>query len=98
MKNYTYGWSLEERGYIEVPEYLYTEYQNKRKEYIDILSIAVEKAKCGWDEVKYKVMSYQDKFNEEFMVLCIDGDEARWIPITGNSDGCNLQALGENLW
>jgi hypothetical protein len=103
MKNYIYKWQvgggLEWR---EVPEDKYTERQKEHKEFIDMLSAVVQKAQCGWDEVKYKVIEYDDVFDSKsystFMVLCIDGHEERWIPITGNSMGCNLSVLGENLW
>lgn len=103
MKNYIYKWQvgggLEWR---EVPEDKYTERQKEHKEFIDMLSAVVQKAQCGWDEVKYKVIEYDDVFDSKsystFMVLCIGGHEERWIPITGNSMGCNLSVLGENLW
>lgn len=98
MKNYTYGWKLREQGYVEIPESEYTERQKEMKEYVQMLSDVVKSAACGWDEVKYKVMTYKGEFNEKFMVLCVNGNEVRWIPITGNSKGCNLTVLGENLW
>lgn len=101
MKNYTYGHVLKNRGYTEVPESEYTERQKDMKEYIDMLSNVVAKARCGWDGVWYKVMRYKDKseeYFEKYMVLHIDGNGARWIPITGNSKGANLEVLGENLW
>ena len=103
MKNYMYkfaiGLGLE---WVEVPEEEYTERQKEHKEFIDMLSTVVKKAKCGWDEVKYKVIKYEPntdrEFIDKFMVLCVDGREERWIPITGNSMGCNLSVLGENIW
>jgi len=103
MKNYIYKWQvgggLEWR---EVSEDKYTERQKEHKEFINMLSAVVKKAQCGWDEVKYKVIEYDDVFDSKsystFMVLCIDGHEERWIPITGNSMGCNFSVLGENLW
>jgi len=30
--------------------------------------------------------------------LYVDGGGQRYIPINGNSKGCNLSVLGENLW
>ena len=101
MKKYTYGWVLRDRGYIEVPESEYTDCQNDMKDYIDMLSIVVAKAKCGWDGVWFKVMRYKngiDDYIEKYMVLYVDGHGERWIPINGNSKGCNLAVLGENLW
>lgn len=104
MKNYIYkhqvGCGFD--SWEEVPEELYTERQKEHKEFIDMLSAVVKKAKCGWDEVKYKVIKYDadqvGECSEKFMVLCVDGYEERWIPITGNSKGCNLAVLGENLF
>lgn len=98
MKNYTYKWHIERCGFVEISEEEYTERQKEHKEFIDMLSAVVAKAKCGWDEVKYKVMHHPEGFNEKYMVLCVDGKEERWIPITGNSMGCNLSVLGENIW
>ena len=98
MKNYTYGWRLEELGYTELPESEYTDRMLDMKEYIDALSEVVVKAKCGWDGVEYKVMKYTDDSYEKYMRLYANGGGSRWIPITGNSKGCNLEVLGENLW
>ena len=98
MKNYTYEWDLQNKGYKEVPESEYTDAQKDMKKYIDMLSDVVAAAKCGWDSLQYKVMQNEWEGNEKFMVLCVDGHGERWIPITGNSKGCNLQVLGENLW
>lgn len=98
MKNYTYGWVLKDRGYVEVAESEYTASQTDMKKYIKMLSDAVAAAECGWDSVEYKVMQHARGDKEAYMVLCVNGDGERWIPITGNSKGCNLQVLGENLW
>lgn len=98
MKNYTYGWRLKELGYVEIPEDSYSERQKDMQEYIAILSEAVKKARCGWDGVRYAVMQYTDDSIEKYMVLWVTGGGERWIPITGNSKGCCLSVLGENLW
>ena len=98
MKNYTYGWHLMAQGYVEVPESEYTEYMVDMKNFIDKLSEVVKEAKCGWSKVEYKVMKYTDDSFEKFMVLYSGLHDARWIPINGNSKGCNLAVLGENLW
>ena len=101
MKNYTYGWRLKELGFVEVPEELYTPHQKEMKEFVDMLSAVVVKANCGWDGVEYRLMGSStstNKYAEPYMVLCVDGHGERWIPIDGNSKGCNLQVLGENLW
>lgn len=98
MKNYIYGWMLKDRGCVEVPESDYTEHMWDMKRYIALLSNAVIAAKCGWDAVEYKVMRYPNSGIEAYMVLCVNGHGERWIPINGNSKGCNLSVLGENLW
>lgn len=98
MKNYTYDWVLKQQGYVEIPEEQYTDKQKDMKKYIEVLSEAVRKAKCGWDGVRYAVMKYTDDSIEKYMVLWCDNGGSRWIPITGNSKGCNFSVLGENLW
>jgi hypothetical protein len=98
MKNYTYGWKLREQGYVEVPEEQYTDRQRDMQQYIKLLSDVVRKANCGWSGVEYKVMRYIDGSIEKYMRLWVEDGGSRWIPITGNSKGCNLSVLGENLW
>ena len=98
MKNYSYGWQLENLGYVEIPESEYTESMKDMKNYIEMLSKVVIEAKCGWHSVEYKVMKREIGGNNEYMVLCVDGRGERYIPINGNSKGCNLSVLGENLW
>lgn len=98
MKNYTYGWKLKELGFTEIPEDSYSDSQKERAEYISILSEAVSKAKCGWSGVKYAVMQSTSDAIEEYMVLWVEDGGSRWIPISGNSKGCCLSVLGENLW
>lgn len=99
MKNYLYGWELKYLGYIEVPENKYNSYQKDMQLFINALSDVLVKAECGWDDLQYKVMriTCTDSVSE-YMVLCVDGDKARWIPITANSKGANLQVLTENIW
>ena len=98
MKNYTYEWALKEQGYVEIPQEQYTDRQRDMQSYIELLSTAVFEAKCGWDGVRYSVMQYTDGSIEKYMVLYVHGGGDRWIPINGNSKGCNLSVLGENLW
>lgn len=98
MKNYFLNRFVNEYGYIEVSESEYTDNQKDMKTYIDdILSNVIIKIDCGWDGVRYKVMSYYGEYIEEFMVLYADEEEARWISITGNSKENNFNALIENL-
>ena len=98
MKNYTYGWRLKEIGFTEIPNDRYSESQKNMQQYINLLSEVVNKARCGWDGVRYAVMQGAYDAIEEYMVLWVDGGGSRWIPITGNSKSCCLSVLGENLW
>ena len=98
MKNYTYGWKLKEQGYVEVPEEQYTDRQKDMQAYINVLSEAICNAQCGWDGVEYKAMKHTNGSLETYMRLWVKDGGSRWIPITGNSKGCNLSVLGENLW
>lgn len=97
--NYTYGWVLKDRGYVEVPESEYTERQIDTKNFVESMSKVINSAQCGWDGVRYGAMKIHDdtEYYEEFMILYCDGGE-RWIPISGNSKGANFSVLGENLW
>lgn len=99
-KNYTYGWLLKDKGYIEISEEEYTKEQIEMQSFIKLMSNIIKVAKCGWDGVAYKAMRNDtNKDNiEEFMVLYVDDGGSRWIPIRGNSKGCNFSVLGENLW
>lgn len=99
MKNYTYGWHIEAQGYREVNEADYTPCQIDMKDFIKGMSTIVEIAKCGWTSVQYKVMRHNE-YNDtrEYMVLYVGTHGTRWIPIDGNSKGCNFSVLGENLW
>ena len=99
MKNYTYGWRLKEMGYMEVDPVEYTPSQIVMEDFIGMLSDVVKKANCGWSGVEYVLMKHNDhEHREPYMVLCVDGHRERWIPIDGNSKGCNISVLGENLW
>ena len=99
MKNYTYGWIIRGRGYREVDEIDFTEKQIEMGKFIRAMSIVIENARCGWDSVQYKVMEHSENNDiKEYMVLYSGGHGVRWIPIDGNSKGCNFAVLGENLW
>lgn len=99
MKNYTYTFTIKERGGEELDWREWPENYFKHSTYImKFLSPALKEAKCGWDELLYKVIKYPSGAIEPYMVLCVNGKPERWIPIDGNSDGCNLQVLGENIW
>ena len=97
MKNYTYKWNLINIGYAEMNESEYTDKQNEMKDFIESMSVVIKNARCGWDGVRYAVMKHNSGYMNEYMVLFCEGGE-RWMPISGNSKGCNFSVLGENLW
>lgn len=97
MKNYTYGWAIRDKGYVELPVTEYTDRQIEMSKFIDSMSAVIKESRCGWDGVRYEVMKHERGEIAEYMVLYCDGGE-RWIPISGNSKGCNFSVLGENLW
>lgn len=99
MKNYTYGHVLINKGYVEVDYTRYNIYQENMSRFIHQLSKVVRDANCGWSGIEYVLMKRADSdYKEPYMVLCVDGRRERWIPIDGNSKGCNISVLGENLW
>ena len=98
MKNYTYGWMLRYNGYTELSVDEYTEHQLDMKEFVDSMSAVISNSNCGWSGVRYEVMKNGKGYTEEYMVLYCNNGGSRWIPITGNSKGCNFSVLGENLW
>lgn len=100
MKNYTYAWKVKHLGWEEIDVREYTDWQKEMREFVKELSKVVLKAKCGWRGVNYKVMRNASGCTNEYMVLYTStGDnDGRWVPVSGNSKGCNISVLGENLW
>ena len=52
-KNYTYGWVLKDRGYVEVPESEYTERQIDMKNFIESMSEVIKAAR--WDGMELNI-------------------------------------------
>ena len=99
MKNYTYGWDIKDKGYVELPVSEYTEEQIDMKKFVESMSAVIVEARCGWSGVRYGVVKHNERGDVlEYMVLYCNGGGDRWIPIMGNSKGCNFSVLGENLW
>lgn len=99
MVNYTYGWMIKDKGFVEVPVEEYDKYQIDMKEFVESMSEVISKAVCGWSGVRYQVMRHEKTLDTEpYMVLYCNGGGERWIPVLGNSKGCNFSVLGENLW
>lgn len=99
MKNYTYASVIKQHGGEELAWKEWSNDHLERSVYVDLfLSPALKAARCGWDGLLYKVIKYPCGTITSYMVLCVNGKPERWIPVDGNSDGCNLQVLGENIW
>ena len=100
-KNYLYTHTIldDRKGEIcNITEDL--EMHMNHKDYIrDYLAPAVRAANCGWSDVRYVCVKYPGiNHIYPYMVLYVNDKPERWIPVDGNSDGCNLQVIGENLW
>ena len=99
MKNYTYGWAIKDKGYVEIPVAEYTDEQKDMMKFIESMSTVIAEAKCGWSGVRYEVVKHNERGDVlEYMVLHCNGGGSRWIHITLNSKGSNFSVLGENLW
>lgn len=98
MKNYVYGCAIKDRGFVEMAKEEYTEHQTDMSNFIKSMSAVIADARCGWDGVRYEVVRHKENGGTaEYMVLYCNGGE-RWIPISGNSKGCNFEVLGQNIW
>lgn len=99
---YTHTILTERQGVICSQDEL-DQHHLKHKEYVEkYLAPAVKESKCGWDDLKYVCIKYPNSDYADYacpyMVLYVGNKPKRWIPVDGNSDGCNLQVLGENIW
>ena len=98
MKNYFDKQYLEYTGYTEIPKIKFSKAQEEMYDFINSISPIIKNAKCGWDGVYFTVMEHPNNTElHEFMVL-YSGSYGRYIPVNGNSKGCNFSVLGENLW
>ena len=100
-KNYLYTYTIldDRKGQICSIDDL-SDIQRKHQKYVhDFLAPAIKEAKCGWSDLKYVGIRYPGSdYIYPYMVLYVNDRAERWIPVDGNSDGCNLQVIGENLW
>ncbi len=100
-KNYLYTFTiLDERGgrVCDLNE-LTSSHINHQTYVHRFLRPAVKAANCGWSDLKYLCIKYPNNDHiYPYMVLYVNDRPERWIPVDGNSDGCNLQVIGENLW
>ena len=100
MKNYIYKSTIEEREYTDVKEISSCELQ-KYSFVTDYLNKTLREAKCGWENLEYKVMETPSGHRTEFLVLWageIGNSGSRWINVTGDSLGYLITSLGNNIW
>ena len=105
MKNYTFKWQLEEKGFKEISWEDWDKLPNgkgyKNKDYYvdNYLMQAIRESNSGWENVKYKLFK-KDEYIEEYIVLCYDTktDEGRYINVSGNSLAAIGQVAFDNLF
>ena len=100
-KNYLYTHTIlgDRKGKICNIDELGDVYQRHRYYVNNCLAIAVRHAHCGWSDLQYICVKYPGSDHiYPYMVLYVNDRPERWIPVEGNSYGCNLQVIGENLW
>lgn len=100
MSNYMYEITVKDRGYVEVKTLSRCELQ-KYVFVVDHLARTLREAKCGWENLEYKVMETPSGHRTEFLVLWaeeIGKSGSRWINVTGNSLGAVMCEMCENLW
>ena len=99
MKNYTYGYSLKERGGELLNLEDYTDCQKEKKSFVNnFLSEAINRTKF-WKKVEYVVWKFPEGFLNEYLVLySFDDIDSRYINVTGNSLAAVFLSLAENIW
>lgn len=100
MNNYTWKWSLEEKGFVEVPFNEYTKYQYSKLNYVEqYLSPSIQHSNCGWHHATYYVL--KNKLGiEEYVALYPEKENAngRYINVSGNSLGAIAIATWSNVF
>ena len=100
-KNYLYTHTIldEHKGRICTVNELDNIHLKHRNYVNNCLALAVRYANCGWSDLRYICIKYPGSdYIYPYMVLYVNDKPERWIPVDGNSDSCNLQVIGENLW
>ena len=102
MSNYMYEHTVKERGYVEIPRDKMTDCERDKFYFVlDHLDVTLWNAKCGWENVEYKVMETPSGHRTEFLVLWaeeVGNSGSRWINVTGNSLGAIMCEMCNNLW
>lgn len=100
MSNYTWKWSLDEKGFVELPFKQYTECQTKKLNYVEkYLSPSIQHSSCGWNHTTYYVL--KNKFGtEEYVALYPEKENvnSRYINVSGNSLGAIAITTWSNIF
>ena len=101
-KNYIYQFTVDERGFTEVPFSHYTETEKNKENFVfKHLAPTLKAANAGWSWAHYKVMQNPEGHKAEFLVLWVGevgNSGCRWINVSGNSLGAIMSAMTENMW
>ena len=102
MSNYMYEFTVKDRGYADVDWTTMSQCELEKSAFVVLyLSPTLRAAKCGWENLEYKVMETPSGIRTEFLVLwaeAVGKSGSRWIGVTGNSLGAIMCAMCDNLW
>ena len=102
MSNYMYEITIKERGYVDVSFEEFSQCEKDKLFFVVYsLSSALRAAKCGWENLEYRVMKTPSGMRTEFLVLWaeeVGNSGSRWINVTGDSLGSIMCEMCENLW
>ena len=86
MSNYMYAFTVEDRGYADVDWKTMSQCELDKSVFIDQhLAKTLKAAKCGWENIQYRVMETPSGHRTEFLVLWaeeIGNSGSRWINVT----------------
>lgn len=100
MNNYTWKWSLDEKGFVEVLFNEYTDCQTQKLKYVEkYLSPSILYANCGWNHVVYYVLK-NGSDTREYAALYPEKENTngRYINVSGNSLGAIAEAVWSNVF
>ena len=102
MKDYTFAYDLQTKGYEIKSEEQFSDCHRSKKEWVEqYLEPTILSARCGWASVKYVVMEHEIAGDDEFVILAGDDMhpmDGRYICVTANSLGAILSSVAKNLW
>lgn len=100
--SYMYEFTVKERGYVDIGWRAMSECELDKSVFVEAhLLKTLRAAKCGWQNLQYRVMVTPSDMRTEFLVLWADEigkSGSRWINVTGCSLGAIMCAMCDNLW